>query len=267
MSVNYDYVVDTARRLTGSTANPRLLDFGCGGAQILAKALPAGFDAWGVDRFAPDWNELLAKPSPEVMNRVLTLDDNGKLPFPDHHFDVVVANMVFEHIDDFAGPLSEIRRVLEPGGNFLTIFPTWELWHENHVGLPFAHRFAKESRFRHRYMVAAHKLGFGRSREQLKTDAWVKNMEQVLDDMTFYKRFYEVRRSVQNAGFEIAESLEANHLSYRVRRQLRSVALARLIERPLVRPLFNYVGSRLLFRVLHLRPVTSSGTQKLPEGI
>jgi SAM-dependent methyltransferase len=263
VSVNYEYVVDTALRLTGTISNPRLLDFGCGGAQVLAKALTAGFDAWGVDRFAPDWNALLAKPLPEVTRRVLTLDDDDKLPFPNRHFNIVVANMVFEHIDDFTGPLSEIQRVLTTDGNVLLIFPTWELWHENHVGLPFAHRFAKGSKLRNRYMVAAHKLGLGRSREQLVTDAWVANMEQVLDNMTFYKRFDEVRKSIDRAGFEIAESLEANHLSYRIKHQLRREGLARLIDRPLARPLFNYVGSRLLFRVLHLRPVTTSGAQKL----
>lgn len=255
MSVNYDYVVDTALRFMKSQSRPRLLDFGCGGAQVLAKALQSGIDAWGVDRFAPDWNELLAKPSPEVISRVLTLDDSGKLPFPDGHFEVVAANMVFEHIDDFSGPLSEIRRVLVPNGHVLLIFPTMELWHENHVGLPFAHRFAKGSTLRRRYMFAAHKAGLGRSREDLPRQMWVANMERALDDMTFYKTYRAVRYAIRRGGFAIEETLEADHLAYRSLRTLRSPALSRLMHHPVARPVFNYLGSRLLFRVLHLRPV------------
>jgi SAM-dependent methyltransferase len=39
-----------------------------------------------------------------------------ELPFPDGHFETVVASMVFCTIGDVEAALSEVRRVLEPGG-------------------------------------------------------------------------------------------------------------------------------------------------------
>ena len=43
----------------------------------------------------------------------------GQLPFPDGYFDLISANMVVEHIEDPAATLTEVRRVLKPGGVFL----------------------------------------------------------------------------------------------------------------------------------------------------
>jgi SAM-dependent methyltransferase len=41
------------------------------------------------------------------------------LPFADASFDVVVACLVFEHIQDVDAAIAEVARVLEPGGRFL----------------------------------------------------------------------------------------------------------------------------------------------------
>ena len=44
------------------------------------------------------------------------LADAADLPFPDHSFDLVVAYNVLMDVDDLPGAVSEIGRVLEPGG-------------------------------------------------------------------------------------------------------------------------------------------------------
>jgi ubiquinone/menaquinone biosynthesis C-methylase UbiE len=41
-----------------------------------------------------------------------------RLPFPDQSFDTVVATLVFCSVEDQAAALSEVRRVLKPGGTF-----------------------------------------------------------------------------------------------------------------------------------------------------
>lgn len=38
------------------------------------------------------------------------------LPFEDEQFDVIVSDMVFEHLDDPAAVMAELRRILKPGG-------------------------------------------------------------------------------------------------------------------------------------------------------
>ena len=44
--------------------------------------------------------------------------DIQSIPFPDHTFDVVIANMMLYHVPDLAKGLSEVRRVLKEGGSF-----------------------------------------------------------------------------------------------------------------------------------------------------
>jgi len=46
-----------------------------------------------------------------------------RLPFRDHSFDVVSANMVLEHLEDPVASFKELRRVLRPGGLILVHTP------------------------------------------------------------------------------------------------------------------------------------------------
>jgi SAM-dependent methyltransferase len=55
--------------------------------------------------------------------------DGEVLPFADASFDLVTALDVIEHIDDDAGALSEMHRVLRPGGRMLVTVPAFPfLW-------------------------------------------------------------------------------------------------------------------------------------------
>jgi SAM-dependent methyltransferase len=42
--------------------------------------------------------------------------DATKLPFADHSFDKIICSEVLEHIENYAGVLQEIKRVLKPNG-------------------------------------------------------------------------------------------------------------------------------------------------------
>ncbi len=44
--------------------------------------------------------------------------DIQDIPFPDRSFDAVIANMMLYHVPDLHRGLSEVRRVLKPGGTF-----------------------------------------------------------------------------------------------------------------------------------------------------
>jgi SAM-dependent methyltransferase len=50
-----------------------------------------------------------------------------KIPYPDAHFDLVVADNVLEHLDNPDRVFSEIARVLKPGGVFIAKTPN--AWH------------------------------------------------------------------------------------------------------------------------------------------
>ena len=49
--------------------------------------------------------------------------DGSRLPFPDKAFQGAVMDNVLEHISEPDGILAEVRRVLEPGGNFVVGVP------------------------------------------------------------------------------------------------------------------------------------------------
>ena len=48
-----------------------------------------------------------------------------KLPFADDFFQAVISFHVIEHLSDPDNYLTEIRRVLNPGGVFLIVTPDW----------------------------------------------------------------------------------------------------------------------------------------------
>ena len=51
--------------------------------------------------------------------------DATRLPFADDSFDCVVTSEVLEHIHDDVAALSELVRVLKPGGTFAATVPSW----------------------------------------------------------------------------------------------------------------------------------------------
>jgi ubiquinone/menaquinone biosynthesis C-methylase UbiE len=99
-----------------------VLDVGCGHADWLAPELaPARLTA-GVDR-----DILVLRRNQTVSLRVVAAAEH--LPFGDGMFDVVVAAWVFEHLDQPARALAELRRVLRVGGRL--VFLTPNAWNYN----------------------------------------------------------------------------------------------------------------------------------------
>jgi SAM-dependent methyltransferase len=59
-----------------------------------------------IDYVTADLESPLAKVKMDVQN----------IPFPDNYFDVLFCNHIMEHVDDYVVALSELYRVLKPGG-------------------------------------------------------------------------------------------------------------------------------------------------------
>jgi SAM-dependent methyltransferase len=64
-------------------------------------------------------------PAPEARGALFPVphEDLLALSFPDASFDVLLCNDVFEHVPDLPRALSELARVLRPGGTLLSTFP------------------------------------------------------------------------------------------------------------------------------------------------
>jgi SAM-dependent methyltransferase len=99
----------------------RVLDLGCGAGQFTRELAAAGALPVGVE-VAEAALERARTAAPELDFRLAPID--APLPLPDGSFDVVWASEVIEHVADTATWLSEINRVLVPGGRLLVSTPS-----------------------------------------------------------------------------------------------------------------------------------------------
>jgi SAM-dependent methyltransferase len=115
------FVEEICRKLTDR--RPRILDVGCGtGANLLL--LSKYGHAEGVDIS----EDALAFCRARGLNEV-RLGAGEELPYEDGTFDLVTAFDVVEHMDDDLAGLTEMRRVLRPGGRVLLFVPAFMfLW-------------------------------------------------------------------------------------------------------------------------------------------
>lgn len=121
------------------TAGKRVLDYGCGsgyGSSWIAKSAAHVTAVDVAEDAIAHAGKQFAAPNLEFM----TIDPARPLPLADESFDTVLSFQVFEHVDDTARYLSEIRRVLVPGGRLVLITPDrstrlfplqkpWNRWH------------------------------------------------------------------------------------------------------------------------------------------
>jgi cyclopropane fatty-acyl-phospholipid synthase-like methyltransferase len=101
------------------TPGSRVLEVGTGTGALLHDLVGRGVRAEGVELRQELIDEAHRFFGPMPIQRV-----NGTaLPFADASFDVVMSFDVFEHIPDSDAHLSEVRRVLTPGGAYLIQTP------------------------------------------------------------------------------------------------------------------------------------------------
>ena len=57
--------------------------------------------------------------------------DAARLPYPDYYFDIVISTQVLEYVTDANAVLTELYRVLRPGGRVVLLDTDWDsiVWH------------------------------------------------------------------------------------------------------------------------------------------
>ena len=112
-----NWVFDSLLKLP---ANAKILELGCGPAYLWKE---------NVSRIPPGWDITLSDLSPGMLdaawrNLVVTGRafqfkeiDAQSIPFEDETFNAVIANHMLYHVPDRPKAITEIRRVLKPGGH------------------------------------------------------------------------------------------------------------------------------------------------------
>jgi SAM-dependent methyltransferase len=132
-------LVDLLKGVTGSAPRPlRILDYGCGTGGNTSAYAPLG----AVVGIEPDAAAVrLARERGEAQ---YCRSSGTNLPFRAAVFDVVVASDVLEHIEDDLEAVSEIARVLRPGGAAIISVPAHQwLFSEHDAALHHFRRYSK----------------------------------------------------------------------------------------------------------------------------
>jgi len=111
----------------------RVLDLGCGGGRHAFEVLRRGADVVAFDRDTAELENVAAMFAamskagevPEGASGTTVSGDALDMPFPDASFDHVIAAEVLEHIPDDVTAISEIVRVLKPGGFLAVTVPSF----------------------------------------------------------------------------------------------------------------------------------------------
>ncbi|MFB9566756.1 class I SAM-dependent methyltransferase [Saccharopolyspora hordei] len=115
----------------GVRAGQRVLDLGCGAGRHAFELYRRGADVIAFDQDVAELENVAAmfaamkaeNQVPDGANAQTVSGDALDLPFPDGHFDVVIASEIMEHIPEDEKAMREMVRVVKPGGRVVVTVP------------------------------------------------------------------------------------------------------------------------------------------------
>lgn len=114
---------------------PSLIDVGAGTGGMLDRIAPL-CDAWGVE-YSPDGAAFCQSRGVRVLRGGLP-----HLPLATDRFDLALSMDVFEHVEDDVAAMTDVRRVLRPGGRLIMTVPALQwLWSRHDEALHHHRRY------------------------------------------------------------------------------------------------------------------------------
>ena len=106
-----------------------MLDAGCGAGEYVEALARLGADVRGVEYLA---HKVEAWAARHPTDGRVSEGDISRLPFAGAAFDIVLLNEVLEHVPNESAVLTEVRRVLRPGGTLILFAPNRRYPFETH---------------------------------------------------------------------------------------------------------------------------------------
>jgi ubiquinone/menaquinone biosynthesis C-methylase UbiE len=109
-------------RLVGDVNGQRVLDLACGNGYLSRRfARQGAVSVTGVDTNAPIIETIRTREDQEQLGITYHVADAAHLEMlEEHSFDIIICNMALMDIENAAGAIQEVARVLRPGGRFVT---------------------------------------------------------------------------------------------------------------------------------------------------
>ena len=144
---NHYYERPAMVRLAGDVDGHRVLDAGCGSGPLTAALQAKGAIVTAFDS-SREMVALARRRLGEDAD-LHVVDLGGPLPFGDDVFDDVVASLVLHYLQDWVAPLTELRRVLRPGGRVILSVPHPSVYLVNYGGSTYfgVTRYSEEFTF------------------------------------------------------------------------------------------------------------------------
>lgn len=213
MHVNYRYLVSAADKI--KPAKGDLLDVGCGKGDMVQLATERGWRSQGIEFFGHGSGTNIRSVLTErgLLGANVSEYDGVTFPFANESFDIVLSNQVFEHVPDLDRILSEVSRVLRPGGALICTFPYQDAIREGHSNVLFAHWFPK-SRFRVAWLFLFRCFGVGRLKGKRTRLQWANFFNDWLAENTFYLNGKDIQVKLQN-NFGSIVHCEDEYIAFR----------------------------------------------------
>lgn len=242
LAVNYKYLLQKCSNYI-QTGEEEILDFGCGDGEFVKEGRAKGINLYGVDVFYKGGVNLsVVKEKGLFGNSIFKIEDN-KIPFEDNRFDIVVSNMVFEHVDNLDMACQEISRTLKPGGVLISMFPIKETFLEGHCSIYFSHWITTNLSLRYYYLLFFRCLGFGANKEDNKNyKVWAKYWSNWISDYTFYRNKKEIIKNIQKY-FKSIQFIEEDNVSFRLKTK-KMLLLANVVKIPIIRDVVRYLFTK-----------------------